>query len=195
MGAAIETERNEKAEAIMVASLRLFAEQGFYGTTVPEIAAAAKVGAGTVYRYFPSKEALVNAVYQHWKHQLVTALMGQFPFEAPAREQFTHFVSKAIEFARKFALEFRFLEMHHHMPYLDHASKALESLVVGPAQAFFDRHREMNVTRDAPSGVLGGIVWGAIVGVIRAEQDGYATITSTSVDQLVDVLWTGLTKQ
>ena len=54
----------DKREAIMAAALELFVERGFYGTAVPEIAERAGVGAGTIYRYFESKEALVNALYR-----------------------------------------------------------------------------------------------------------------------------------
>src|SRR5262245_28981195 len=58
---------SDKAEAIMAAALELFIKRGFYGTAVPEIAERAGVGAGTIYRYFESKEALVNAIYRQQK--------------------------------------------------------------------------------------------------------------------------------
>ena len=51
----------DKREAILAAALEAFVEKGFHGTAVPEIAARAGVGAGTIYRYFESKEAVVNA--------------------------------------------------------------------------------------------------------------------------------------
>lgn len=54
----------DKQEQIMKASLDLFIERGFDGTTMPMISKRANVGAGTIYRYFDSKEALVNILYQ-----------------------------------------------------------------------------------------------------------------------------------
>ncbi|MGN6106845.1 MAG: helix-turn-helix domain-containing protein, partial [Kofleriaceae bacterium] len=54
----------DKREAIIAAALELFVERGFFGTAVPEIAERAGVGAGTIYRYFESNEALVNAIYR-----------------------------------------------------------------------------------------------------------------------------------
>jgi AcrR family transcriptional regulator len=62
--------RAEKRDAILAAALELFAERGFHGTSVPEIAERARVGAGTIYRYFPSKEALVNALFRAQKLEL-----------------------------------------------------------------------------------------------------------------------------
>jgi AcrR family transcriptional regulator len=57
--------RTERAERrrheILDAAAVLFAEQGFAGTDTDELAARLKVGKGTLYRYFPSKEALFLA--------------------------------------------------------------------------------------------------------------------------------------
>lgn len=41
-------------------ALRLFREQGFRGTTVEQVAAAAEVAPSTVFRYFPRKQDLVK---------------------------------------------------------------------------------------------------------------------------------------
>jgi TetR/AcrR family transcriptional regulator, repressor of fatR-cypB operon len=51
-----------KREAILNAALQLFTEFGFHGTAMPQVAERAGVGAGTIYRYFTSKEALVNTL-------------------------------------------------------------------------------------------------------------------------------------
>src|SRR5262245_40748213 len=76
---------HDKKQAILAAALDLFAVKGYHGTAVPEIAEAAKVGAGTVYRYFQSKEQLVNELYRNWKMALFTALMNDFPVDKTPR--------------------------------------------------------------------------------------------------------------
>lgn len=47
---------------IETAALRCFADRGYGGTSMAEIAAAAGTAPGNVYRYFPSKEQLLAAV-------------------------------------------------------------------------------------------------------------------------------------
>lgn len=47
---------------LRVAALRLFALQGYGGTTIEEIAAAGDVTVGTIYRYFRDKEALLHEI-------------------------------------------------------------------------------------------------------------------------------------
>ena len=51
-------ERQVRHEQILNAARTLFWKQGFGRTTMPDIAAAAEVAPGTLYLYFPSKDAL-----------------------------------------------------------------------------------------------------------------------------------------
>jgi AcrR family transcriptional regulator len=50
-------------ERLLAASLRLFAQQGFEGTSVQEIVAAAGVTKGAMYHYFSSKDDLLYEIY------------------------------------------------------------------------------------------------------------------------------------
>lgn len=49
-------------EAIFEAAMNLFSSRGFEATTIDEIAAASGVSKGTVFNYFPTKEAIVGYV-------------------------------------------------------------------------------------------------------------------------------------
>ena len=56
--------RSEQAEqAIIEATLDLFAEQGFEGVCVEAVAARAGVGKATIYRRWPNKEELLLAAF------------------------------------------------------------------------------------------------------------------------------------
>lgn len=57
-----DVERNERA--ILEAAVGVFAASGV-GAPVREVAAAAGVGVGTLYRHFPTRSDLVVAVYRH----------------------------------------------------------------------------------------------------------------------------------
>ncbi|RZQ61443.1 TetR/AcrR family transcriptional regulator [Amycolatopsis suaedae] len=57
------TKMERTRDLIAETALTLFQEQGYADTTVEQIAAAAEVGARTVYRYYPTKEALVFGLY------------------------------------------------------------------------------------------------------------------------------------
>ncbi len=56
--------KGKRKEQILGAATRLFSELGYQDTEVQKIADASGVGKGTVYLYFPSKEALFFATVQ-----------------------------------------------------------------------------------------------------------------------------------
>src|SRR3712207_3197971 len=57
-----EADRQAKERAILDAALEVFAESGFAQARLDAVAARAGVAKGTIYLYFPSKQALFEAL-------------------------------------------------------------------------------------------------------------------------------------
>ena len=178
-----------KRELILQAALQLFAERGYHGTAVPELAQIAGVGAGTIYRYFDNKEALVNAVFQRAKSLLKDCLHHELNLEAPPREVFTQFWQRLTSFARTYPLEFRFLELHHHQPYLNEASIAVELQVLVPIWSYCVANRRAGIAYDMPAEALMALIWGAFVGLFKAEHSGYLVLTDEILNQAEAACW------
>jgi AcrR family transcriptional regulator len=75
-----EADKGLRREEILAAAKRVFAEHGFHGTAIADIAKAADLSYGSVYWYFDSKEALFAAVREReeqalWEH-VAAALDG-----------------------------------------------------------------------------------------------------------------------
>src|SRR5258708_26756926 len=67
----------ENRERVMIAARELFAEFGIH-TLIPDIAVRAGVGNGTVYRHFPSKGALIDALLEeYWSDIDILRLQAQ----------------------------------------------------------------------------------------------------------------------
>jgi AcrR family transcriptional regulator len=62
MGRPIHADGRQTRQAILDAALDLFAEKGYFGTSLRDIAAAVGVRESGFYNYFESKEALFNAL-------------------------------------------------------------------------------------------------------------------------------------
>lgn len=183
------TPSTDKREAILDAALALFAERGFYGTAVPLVAERAGVGAGTIYRYFDSKEALVNVLYQRWKTEISRLLFEDFDFQRPVREQVRTYWRRMVRFAIDHRDAIQFMELHHHGPYLDDVSHAVECQVLTMSRAYFDDTRQRQITRDVPSMVIIAVVHGAFSALLRAHWDGQLELTEEIIDQTERCVW------
>ena len=165
------------SERILGAALQVFATRGFHGTPVPLVAAGAKVGMGTLYRLFPSKEALVNAVFRDAKERLAAALLRDLDASQSAEQVFLGLWARVGAFARQEPLTFQFLEMQDHTPYLDTESRALERSVLEPIWQAVLLGQARGELRQGSAEALIATVWGALVGLIKAERLGYLSIT------------------
>ena len=184
--AAADTDRRE---AILDAALELFSDRGFHGTAVPQVAERAGVGAGTIYRYFESKEALVNAVYQRWKTAVGRALIDDFPRDAPVRQQFHAFWRRMAEFAKNHRVAMMFLELHHHGTYIDDKSRGCEEMVVAAGRAFFDETRRRQVTKDIDSDLVIALVWGAFIALVKGCWSRKIELTDDMLDAAENCMW------
>jgi AcrR family transcriptional regulator len=192
MATATEPPTQDKRECILSAALQLFAEKGFHGTAVPEIAHKAGVAAGTIYRYFENKEAVVNAVYQRQKQMMLATVLDDFPYASEARAQIHHFISRTLSFAKKHPQAFQFLELHHHAPYLDAASREVETNVIAMANAFVEQNERSKVLRKAPEGVLASLVWGGVVGLVRAAWEKRTDLSPKSEAAFEEAIWAAI---
>lgn len=179
-----------KRDAILSAALEAFAERGVGGVAVPDIAARAGVGTGTIYRHFESKEALVNTVYREQKLAFADHLFTPYPPSADARGRFRLFWNRLDEFARHNPSAFRFLELQDHLPYLTADTRAIEHDIL---ERLTGRVRELQeegtFRRDIRNEVLATMIWGAFVQLHKAQRGGYMHLSGDDVESAGDAIW------
>src|SRR5690606_34454923 len=100
----------DKRSAILQAALKVFAEGGVNGVPMPDVARQANVGTGTIYRYFASKELLVNELFREQKLAINQRLYGDLDLQRPARELFDEIWRRMVRFTREQPDAYRFME-------------------------------------------------------------------------------------
>lgn len=61
----MSSKKEQRKEQIMQATLELFAQNGFYNTTIPDIAKALEMSVGNLYNYFKSKDILAKEIIRY----------------------------------------------------------------------------------------------------------------------------------
>ncbi len=165
-----------KKQAILDAALELFAERGFHGTAVPLIAKRARVGAGTVYRYFESKEALVNELYRHWKEEMNRRVTLEYPASAPPREQFRHWWNRLARFA------------------LDEASRRMELTLLESARGLVVATQKAGITVKVTPDLVIAFVFGALVGIVKMGWQEFVKVTPEALAAGEDLAWRAIAR-
>ncbi len=162
----------DRRESILDAALECFVLRGFHGTAIPEIAKGAGIAAGTIYHYFHSKEAMVNALFRKWKGEIAQRVLTAFPAGAPVRDQFRVMWRTMTDFALSHPRAFAFLELHHHQDYLDDESRVMENNLKDFGALMVMRAQQEEQVKPGSTALLMELVFGAFIGMMRAHWDG-----------------------
>src|SRR5215203_2904508 len=68
-----------RRQRVLLAALELGADGGYDAVQMRDVAATAEVALGTIYRYFPSKDALLAAAMLEWMEDLERRVMQRAP--------------------------------------------------------------------------------------------------------------------
>lgn len=183
---------DDKRRRLLDAALRVFAARGYHGTAVPEVAAAAGVGTGTLYHYFEHKQELVNEVYRDAKQRLRAALLDELAdpdLGAPGASKawFLEVWRRLAAFAKREPEALRFLEMQDHVAYLDAESRRLELATVAPLFVVGKRLHER--VGGARIDVVLALVWGAFVGLFKVSRLGYLRLDDAALAEAGETCW------
>lgn len=180
----------DKRAAILRAALKVFAEGGMNGVPMPVLARQANVGTGTIYRYFESKELLVNELFREQKLAINQRLYADLDLQRPADEVFSEVWRRMVQFTREEPDAYRFMELQDHRPYLDEASRTLEREALKPILAQYRALQKRGIFRsDIRAEVLMTLVWGAFINLIKAERDGHISLSEEDIAAARDACW------
>src|SRR5882757_7563931 len=68
--------QSDRRDEILAAAQRCFVRSGFHGASMQDICAAAGMSPGNLYRYFPSKEAIIAGIAERDRAEVVAQLAG-----------------------------------------------------------------------------------------------------------------------
>lgn len=177
-----------KREKILDGALAQFEAKGFHGTTVPELAHAGGIAVGTIYRHFPTKEALVNALIATWQARFETDVLAPVPPTATPRAVFRLYWRRMAGFARTFSVAQRFLDLHDHTAYLDDANKWGGRALLAAIRDLLVWGRREGAMKALEPALVVALLRGALVGLTRhAASEG--VVPQALVEDMEDCLW------
>lgn len=88
--------RQASKEKIRIAAMELFIKQGYYATSISDIAKHAGISKGLLYSYYKGKEVLLSEMVEARISEVVEVMAGAFNLETPS-EQIKYIVKGAVD--------------------------------------------------------------------------------------------------
>jgi AcrR family transcriptional regulator len=146
---------------ILSAALRLFASQGFDGTTTRDLAQAAGVAEGTLFRHFPNKKAiLVEVATNGWVEILTDLLtelseMGSYKAIAQVMRRRMWNMHKNVDLMRVC-----FMEAQFHPDLRDRIQLEVIDKMSSVAEAFFQTAMDKGIYRQTNAKLVAKVFLG-----------------------------------
>lgn len=178
-------------EKIIQAALEVFADKGLHGATVVEIAKAAGITGGALYRYFDSKEEVFQAVVE--AHSMTMQVLDMVRELVPELEPKT-----ALKFIARGTFLFVYSDWDFIRMVIGEAVKNPEAAspfldkVLFPARDFvrecIELWREKGLLKDAVDPVIATSAFLGMLGYMLVEKDIFANRELEDIDlaDLVD---------
>jgi AcrR family transcriptional regulator len=184
-------EKSDKRCAIIRATLELVAEQGFHGAPMALVAERAGVAAGTIYRYFESKDVLINEIYHYLEGRFFAVVMEGYDESGSIRDRFLHIGEVLVRYCTGSPLEFRFLEQFHNSPYgVAHRREKLfgnrdKDLIV----ELFTEAMSEGMVKDLPLPALFALTFGPLLDICRDQILGFIELDDALTVRCVEACW------
>ena len=183
---------SEKRQEILKAALELITEHGFHGAPIAAIAARAGVGAGTIYRYFATKDILIAELFQELHDKICEDLLEDYEVAQTFRERFLHLSTTLLRYFITHPQEFRYLEQYHNSPY---GVAFRRDRILGnegertPYRVLFEEGIAQQVMRDLPLAILFALAFGPLLAVARDHTLGFVALDDRLLVQTVEACW------
>jgi AcrR family transcriptional regulator len=181
---------SEKRTAIIQATLELVSENGFHGAPMAMVAERAGVAAGTIYRYFEGKDALIMGIYAELEGRLLKKVRDDFPEQGSVQEKFNHLARVLVTQWISEPVVFRFLEQFHNSPYgAAHRRQKMQDGNKNICAGIFAEALEQKLIRELPLPMLFALFFGPLIYVSRDHILGLFTLDDALLQQAIDSCW------
>ncbi len=160
--------RGDRKAEIMSAAEKLFTSRRFHQITLDDVAAQARVGKGTIYRYFENKDHLFFEVALQGVSELCDLLVERVPQEAPFEERLLDACRQISAFFQSRRQLFGMMQSEEaRIPWSeasvrDHWLRQRRRLVAALAEIIGQGVAEGQIRRDIPAEVLATFLLGML---------------------------------
>lgn len=186
-------------QRIMAAALKLFVEQGYFNTNIPDLGRESKCSVGSIYHSFKNKEEIARTLYEEciiaFRQALAEAVLEKDDIEDVVKT----LVKSLMEFAEVNVQLSKYIWLCRHNEFLS-------GMINPPTRVGYDqlgRHlskvfkkaiREDKITT-VNANILWTLIFGSPVSYIRDWLDGYNSRPPGQVaDRVADLCWLAIAK-
>ncbi|MFC1516122.1 TetR/AcrR family transcriptional regulator [Thermodesulfobacteriota bacterium] len=188
--------QNNKYHLILEAAVKVFAEQGFFQSTISQIAKEAGVADGTIYLYFKNKDDILNQFFTYKTRQVFAGFREQVDKADNTADRLRNLIRRHLEEFqrdRNMAVVYQ-AETHQSKRLMEEQIKEMSKMYLDIISEIIELGQEEGTIRkDLYIGLVKRVILGAVDEVINTwlhSKSSYDLVSMT--DPLVELLLRGI---
>ncbi|MTI30120.1 TetR/AcrR family transcriptional regulator [Xanthovirga aplysinae] len=179
----------DKKQAILAVTLDLISENGFHGTPMSMVAKEAKVGIGTIYRYFENKEDLINELYRIERNKANSAMLLNYTDNLKDKEKFRLIWINLCNYYLYHPKEFKFLEQYAYSPFLKGVNIESFPKIIEPIVDYFRQLKMTNKLKDLSMEFIFSLSFSPIISLVDKHLAGRVVLTQEEMEKTLNSCW------
>ncbi len=175
--------------------MELIAENGLHATPVSQISKRSGVSAGSIYHYFPSKEAIINHLYLNLKKEMADAAFRGYDINAPYKERFFLMWQNSLNYLLSKPTQLSFMEQCSISPLISQETKEAGKRSHAPLAGFVTEGCESGYLKKMDTQLILSLVHGTIIGTAKLQLSGALDITDEHRVGAAQACWDGLKEE
>lgn len=184
-------------ERILAAALKLFVEQGYFNTNVPDLSRESKCSVGSIYHNFKNKEEVASALYDEGINAFRRALQASIGASTDPEKVIKTAVRSFLQFSEVNQQLSKYIWLSRHNEFMT-------GVIKHPTTVGFDTLGRV-LTKAIKSGIRSGtirklranLIWSILFGIplgyVRDWLDGFNEQPPSKVaDELAEACWRAL---
>ena len=188
----VQSDITDKREAILKSTLELIKDNGFHGTPISLIAKNAGVASGTIYHYFPSKDAIIMELHYQIKKQMVAAMFNEVNSKKEYKQQFFEGWINLCKYFINNPSSLIFTEQFNSSPYAKIVSQKDAKASVNKFNEFFQSGMDKGYLKKMEYMLIASAVFGCITATAKYHVTGRFGFKDADLCKIANILWDGI---
>lgn len=188
----VQSDIQDKKEAILNSTLELIKNNGFHGTPISLIAKDAGVAAGTIYHYFPSKDAIIMELYYQTKEEMIAAMLNDVNNQKDYKEQFFKGWINLCKYFINNPSRLVFIEQFNSSPFAKTVSKKSGKNSVNRFNEFFQEGMDKGFVKKMEYMLIASAVFGCIIATAKYHISGRFGFKDSDLCKVATIIWDGI---
>lgn len=187
--------KNDKYHTILEAAIKVFAEQGFFYSTVSQIANEAGVAGGTIYLYFKNKDDILLQFFEHKTKQVFAGFREEVEKAGNAIDKLKNLIRRHLtEFQNDKNMAVVFQAEARQTRHIEKQIKEITKMYLEMVGELIEQGQEEgSIRKDLYVSLVKRYILGAVDEVINTwVHAGGRYDLASMADPLVDLYFTGI---